>query len=90
MWTITASSKAAVQGILSGRTRWALKQAGLPLYVDDYLSPQQRQQRKRLEPLRQRLRGQGVKTRWAAAALQKRVQNEQGSWAWQVVADRDA
>ena len=90
MWTITASSKAAVQGILNGRTRWALKQAGLPLYVDDYLSPQQRQQRKRLEPLRQRLRGQGVKTRWAAAALQKRVQNEQGSWAWQVVADRDA
>jgi predicted N-acyltransferase len=53
--------------------------------VDDYLSAAQRERRKQLQPERQRLRTQQVRTRWVVADLQRYVQDAQGRWGWQQV-----
>lgn len=82
VWIITASP-GDVRRILSGGTRMALKRAGLPLYVDDFLTPEQCQQRKRLQALRRQLWAQRIRTRWNKAELQQRVRDEQGRWTWQ-------
>ena len=79
-------SQSDVRAVLSGRTRMALKNAGLPFFVDDDLSFAERQQRRQLQPLRRQLRAQGKRTRWSKAQLQQRVQDAQGRWSWQVVA----
>lgn len=79
------TSKQAVRAVLSGRTRMALKAAGVPFYVDDDLTYEERKQRKQQQPLRRQLRAAGKRTRWAKAQLQQRVQGEQGRWAWQAV-----
>ena len=79
-------SQSDVRAVLSGRTRMALKNAGLPFFVDDDLSFAERQQRRQLQPLRRQLRAQGKRTRWSKAQLQQRVQDAQGRWSWQVAA----
>ena len=79
-------SQSDVRAVLSGRTRMALKNAGLPFFVDDDLSFAERQQRRQLQPLRRQLRAQGKRTRWSKAQLQQRVQDAQGRWSWQAVA----
>ena len=83
-------SQADVRAVLSGRTRMALKNAGLPFFVDDDLSYAERQQRRQLQPLRRQLRAQGKRTRWAKAQLQQRVRDAQGRWSWQVVSYPEA
>ena len=85
VWVLTLPDREDARVILSGRTRRALKDAGLPLYVDDHLSPEQRARRKQLQPERQRLRTQQVRTRWVVADLQRYVQDGQGRWGWQQV-----
>jgi peptidoglycan hydrolase CwlO-like protein len=85
VWVLTLPDREDARVILSGRTRRALKDAGLPLYVDDHLTPEQRARRKQLQPERQRLRTQQVRTRWVVADLQRYVQDGQGRWGWQQV-----
>lgn len=82
VWEV-AARRDDVRRILGGSTRTALKQAGLRLYVDDMLTPEQRQQRQQLQALRQQLWRQRVRTRWCKAELQQKVQDEQGRWTWQ-------
>ena len=90
MLVLELRSQADVRAVLSGRTRMALKNAGLPFYVDDDLSYAERQQRRRLQPLRRQLRAQGKRTRWTKAQLQQRVRDAQGRWSWQVVSYPEA
>ena len=85
VWVLTLRARDDARVILSGSTRRALKDAGLPIYVDDYLSTAQRERRKQLQPARQQLRTQQVRTRWVADELQRYVQDAQGRWGWQKV-----
>ena len=85
VWVLTLRAREDARVILSGSTRRALKDAGLPIYVDDYLSTAQRERRKQLQPARQQLRTQQVRTRWVADELQRYVQDAQGRWGWQQV-----
>jgi hypothetical protein len=85
VWVLTLRARGDARVILSGSTRRALKDAGLPIYVDDYLSTAQRERRKQLQPARQQLRTQQVRTRWVADELQRYVQDAQGRWGWQKV-----
>jgi hypothetical protein len=86
LWKLVTVSTDLVPRLLSGRTRLALKQQQLPIWVDEALSAEQRQQKRELGPVRQQLIAAGTRTRWEGARLMQLVPGEsRGRGKWEEV-----
>jgi hypothetical protein len=71
--------------MLGGRTRKRLAHERVPIWVEQQLSAEERQERKRLVPLARQLRADGQRTRWRGAALERLVQRGSGRGRWERV-----
>jgi hypothetical protein len=71
--------------VLGGRTRKRLAHERVPVWVEQQLSAEERQARKRMVPLARQLRADGQRTRWRGAALERLVQRGSGRGRWERV-----
>jgi hypothetical protein len=81
---VITTTKQIVDQALKGNLRQLLQEQQIHMYVDDYLTKEEQQERKRREPERLQLKAEGIKTAWRKDALVKRVVVE-GKGAWVVV-----
>lgn len=71
--------------VLGGRARKVLAHKRVPVWVEQRLSAEERQVRKRLVPLARQLRADGQRTRWRGAVLEQLVQRGSGRRQWERV-----
>lgn len=82
-FVITTTKHIADQAV-KGNLRQLLQEQRIGMYVDDHLTKEEQQERKRREPQRLQLKAEGIKVAWRKDALVKRVDND-GQGAWVVV-----
>ena len=85
LYSITLISQRFEGTVLGGRTRKVLAHKRVPIWVEQRLSAEERQARKRLVPLARQLRVDGQRTRWRGAVLEKLVQRGSGRRQWERV-----
>ena len=85
LYSVTLISQRFEGTVLGGRTRKVLAHKRVPVWVEQRLSAEERQVRKRLVPLARQLRADGLRTRWRGAVLEQLVQRGGGRRQWERV-----
>jgi hypothetical protein len=70
LYSITLLSERFERTVLGGRTRQGLAHRQAPVWLEQKLTPEERQQRKNLAPVARQLRADGERTRWRGAVLE--------------------
>jgi peptidoglycan hydrolase CwlO-like protein len=83
-FVITTTKHIADQAV-KGNLRQLLQEQQIKMYVDDYLTREEQQERKRREPERLQLKADGLKVAWHGTTLVKRVAVDGNKGAWVVV-----
>jgi hypothetical protein len=70
LYSITLLAARFERTVLGGRTRQGLAYRQAPVWLEQTLTPEERQQRKNLTPVARQLRADGERTRWRGAVLE--------------------
>ena len=81
-WLVSLSSKRLEGYVLGGVVRCRLRDSGVPIYVDCFLSKEQLQERQKARDFTRQLQREGVKWRWQGTLLQCLQRGTEGRAVW--------